>query len=473
MADTFATTLRDLGSAVGSGRLSSTRLVEEALARIDTHNGALNAVVALRADEALAEARAVDNYVRAGGRLGPLAGVPMLAKDNDDVTGMPTTKGSRLLRDSAPALSDGLTTARLRTAGAIVVGKTNVPEFAIEGFTANLLQGVTSNPWNLRLSPGGSSGGSAAALSAGLVPLATGTDGGGSVRIPAAFCGLVGFKPTNGVIGRSDIPEWIDFSTDGFMATCTDDLRLLLDIVAGPTPGDPSALVGPLPPARLPVRIIAAQRTAALGDLPQGVAGAFARAVDDLADLLGVPVTWKDSGSFFTGGNPDIDWFTLATAEHAASIGRSTIMERLSEMHLSTQSFLLDGLEVGIDEYLQARRRRFGFVRELDLLLADDTVLVTPTVAVEGLTADGRLSKGDPAGLLPAGVYSTALQNATGLPAVSLPAGFVPNGLPFGLQVTAPRWADRALLDIAQLWEAAHPWALTAPGYEPFGLKGT
>ena len=470
-------TLRELGDAVSGGRLSSVQLVEEALSRIAHHNGELNAVVALRADDALAEASAVDEYARAGGHLGPLAGVPMLAKDNDDVAGMQTTEGSLLLADSAPAESDGLVTGRLRAAGAIVVGKTNVPEFSIEGFTANLLHGITSNPWNLRLSPGGSSGGSAAALSAGLVPLATGTDGGGSVRIPAAFCGLIGLKPTNGVIGRAHVPAWIDFSTDGIMGTRTDDLRLLLGVVAGPAAGDPNALVGPLPPARLPRRIIAAQRTADLGPLPSGVSDAFIRAVEDLAALLAAPVTWKEAGSFFTGGNPDLDWFTLAAAEHVAAIGRETIAARLPDMHPSTQRFFEDGLKVGINDYLQARRHRFDYVRELDLLLGDDAVMVTPTVAVEGFTADGRLSEDDSPGLLPAEVYSTAIQNVTGLPAISVPAGFVPNGLPFGLQITAPRYEDHVLHDIAQLWEAAHPWAVTATGYAPFsgamtGSKG-
>lgn len=463
-------TLAGLGRAVGSGQLSSEQLVREALTRIEHHNGDLNAVVALRADDAISEARALDEYVRAGGRPGALAGVPMLAKDNGDVAGMRTTKGSLLLAASDPAEADGLTTSRLRAAGAIVVGKTNVPEFAIEGFTSNLLHGATSNPWNLRLSPGGSSGGSAAALSAGLIPLATGTDGGGSVRIPAALCGLVGFKPTNGVIGRAEVSDWIDFSTDGFMATTTTDVRLLLDLVAGPTAGDPGALAGSVPPARLPVRLIAAQRTDDLGDLPRGVADTFARAVDGLAQMLAVPVSWKEPGSFFSGGSPDNDWFTLATAEHATALGRELIAEHFSAMHPSTQSFLTDGLAVGIDDYLRARRRRFGYIRELDLLLGDDAVLVTPTLSVEGFTRDGRLSENDPPGLLPAEVYSTAIQNLTGLPAISVPAGFVPNGLPFGLQITAPRYADRALLDIAQLWETAHPWAVPAPGYSAFGV---
>src|SRR5262249_35981839 len=146
--------------------------------------------------------------------------------------------------------------SRLRAAGAIIVGKTNLPEFATEGYSANLIFGATRNPWGLEWSPGGSSGGSGAALAAGLAPIATATDGGGSVRIPAALCGLAGMKPTNGLIARQPIPDWIDYSTDGILATTVADLRLLLAVQSGPAPGDPTALPcpppgGPAPPPPL------------------------------------------------------------------------------------------------------------------------------------------------------------------------------------------------------------------------------
>jgi len=157
------------------------------------------------------------------------------------LAGHPTRKGSLALRDAPPATSNGVVPERLRRAGAIVVGKSTLPEFAIEGYTANELTGVTRNPWNEAYSPGGSSGGSAAALAAGLVGVATATDGGGSIRIPASLCGLVGIKPTNGMVGRWPAPDWIDYSTDGPFATASDDLRLLYDVMIGPTPGDPSS----------------------------------------------------------------------------------------------------------------------------------------------------------------------------------------------------------------------------------------
>jgi len=460
--DANAPTLRELAVAVREGRRSATSLVELSLERIAQHDD-LGAVVALDADRALAQARRVD----LGGAAGLLAGLPVLVKDNTDVAGMRTTYGSRWFGDAPPAGRDAVVVRRLRSAGAIVVGKTNLPEFAIEGFTDNPLFGATRNPWAPELSPGGSSGGSAAALAAGLAPIATGTDGGGSVRIPAAWCGLVGYKPTKGVIGRRDVPDWIDFDTDGVMAARVDDARLLLDVVAGPTPGDPSALPVSLPHGTAPTRLIAAERTDQLGPLPADVGTAFRSAVAALADVLHLTVEWWAPEDFFPDGSPDEDWFTLAAAEHLAALGRDRVAAGAAELHRSSREFLALGAEVGIDDYLTARRRRFAHIARIDTVLGTGTLLVTPTVAVAGIRADGRTADGQ-AGLLPPEVYSTAMQNVTGLPAVSVPAGTA-GALPFGLQLTGPRWSDRALLDVADLWQRAHPWPLTAPGHRPFG----
>ncbi|HEX6400668.1 MAG TPA: amidase, partial [Actinomycetota bacterium] len=206
--------LEELAGAVRGRVVSAEELVRTSLERIDRLNEPLGAVIAVR-EQALEEARALDERIAGGDDPGRLAGVPLLVKDMEDVAGMPTTYGSRVFADAPAAARDGLIPRRLRAAGAIVVGKTNQPEFAFAGYTDNLLYGPTRNPWNLEASPGGSSGGSAAAMAAGLAPIATATDGGGSIRIPAGWSGLVGLKPTNGVIGRQPIPEWIDLSTFG------------------------------------------------------------------------------------------------------------------------------------------------------------------------------------------------------------------------------------------------------------------
>ncbi len=472
--------------AIAEGRWSSTAAVGLALERLASHPE-LNCTTEMRSDQAQVEAATVDAARSSGDRLGPLAGVPVLVKDLEDVTGMVTRAGSALFADAAPATEDSWSVARLRAAGAVVVGKSTLPELATEGFTDSLLHGATRNPWSRERSPGGSSGGSAAALAAGLVPVATATDGGGSVRIPAAFCGLLGLKPTHGALGRWPAPDWLDLSTSGPLATDADDLRLLLAVMAGVAPGDPqSAPASALGPAGGPAprigRLLAAERTADLGDLPPDVATRHAAGVEAMAELLGLPVTWHEPGSFFTGvGVPDDDWFTLATAEHVASLAqalgsRARVAEAVDTpglLHPATVDFLRQGLAVGIEAYLAARRRRPLAVRRLDDLLGPDPtgavgLLLTPTVAHDAWLADGRRTAGDRIGALPAAAYSTAVQNLTGHPALSLPWSLDANGVPSGLQVTAPRWHDGLLLDLAVTWQRAHPWQPTAPGYQPW-----
>jgi Asp-tRNA(Asn)/Glu-tRNA(Gln) amidotransferase A subunit family amidase len=465
--------LAALAAAVRERRTSAVELVRASLARIDAARD-LNAVVRLRAEAALAEAEGVDLAAARGVSLGPLAGLPLLVKDIEDVAGLPTTYGSLLHRDSEPAANDGLVPRRLRAAGAIVVGKTNVPEFAFEGYTSNRLFGATRNPWNRAWSPGGSSGGSACAIMAGLAPLATATDGGGSIRIPAAACGLLGIKPTNGVVGRDPIPWWIDLSTDGPLATTVADLRLLLGLEAGPVPGDPSAQVGwRLGEDRPPGRILAAERFVPSGPLPGGTRELFDRALADLETLVGRPVERVAPGAIFRAGNIDEDWFLIAAAETVEALGRETIEAGLAEERLEPgfAHWMRTALTIRIDDYLGARRRRFRYVRELDDLLGDDGVIVTPTVTIEGWRPDGVVPGREAEGPgMPLDAFNTAAQNMTGHPAISLPAGrYADTGLPFGLQVTAPRYREEILFGIATAWEAARPWPLVADGYEPFG----
>jgi Asp-tRNA(Asn)/Glu-tRNA(Gln) amidotransferase A subunit family amidase len=473
MSDDATSPVTAVANAVVTGRARAHEMVAESLRRIARDDPGLNAVVALRADEALREAEALDRSIRAGARVGPLAGVPVLVKDLEDVAGMRTTYGSLLFANQPPAATYSLIPARLQAAGAIIVGKTNLPEFATEGYTANRLFGTTGNPWAPELSPGGSSGGSAAAVAAGMVPIATATDGGGSIRIPASFCGLVGIKPTLGVIPRYPAPDWIDFSTAGPMATSVRDLRRLFAVEAGPEMGDPSSLpdFSTWPAFPPPGRLFAAHRTSDLGPLPTGVAQAFETAVAALADVLALEVIWLDPRQFFPDGDPDLDWFTLATAEHVAALGRDRVSAGLELMHPGARAFMEQGLAVSIGDYLEARRRRFGYVHRLDELLGKSDVLLTPTVASEGWYADGRLTRGGEPAALPAEVYSTALQNVTGHPAISVPAGQYKSGLPFGLQITGLRFSDGQLLDMAEAWERANPWPAVAPGFSPFAAS--
>ena len=230
-------TVTALAAAVAAGSLRAIDVVVGSIAALETTQPALNAWTEEAFDDARETARAMDRGERP---TGPLAGVPLLIKDLEDWAGHPTRKGSTTTSNT-PALVTAPTPSRLLSAGAIGLAKSTLPEFAIEGFTANPATGITRNPWNSDYSPGGSSGGSAAAVAAGAVAIATATDGGGSIRIPASLCGLVGLKPTNGAIGRWPAHDWLDYSTDGPFATSSDDLRLLYGIMKGGVAGDPSA----------------------------------------------------------------------------------------------------------------------------------------------------------------------------------------------------------------------------------------
>lgn len=455
-----------LARMIRAREVSCRELVERSLALVEAGSG-LGAVVALRAEQALAEAAAADRLLAAGEPPGPLTGLPVLVKDLEDVAGMVTTQGSLLYSDNAPATADGLVPGRLRAAGAIVIGKTNLPECAFEAYTANRLYGVTRNPWDPRWSPGGSSGGSAAALSAGMVPVATATDGGGSARIPAAFCGLVGLKPTNGIVGRSPAPSWIDLSTDGPMGHSVADVALLLELMRGPVAGDPSALPRWEPYGAVrPARLLAAPRTVDWGPLDPDLDAAFTAALRALEQDLGLPVELIGPGQVTPAGNADEDWFVHCGTEQAHQIGGAVLTQQADRFDPVFLAHMRAGLETTTADYLAVRRRRFDHTRALDLLLGDDAVLVTPTLAMVSQHADGRMVGATEPGT-PADAVNTCLQNITGAPALSLPAGRLPNGLPFGLQLTGPRFRDDLLLALAAEWERARPWPWYAPGFEP------
>jgi Asp-tRNA(Asn)/Glu-tRNA(Gln) amidotransferase A subunit family amidase len=461
--------LEELANAVRERRASAEELVRTSLERIELLNPALGAVIAVR-ERAIDDARAIDERISAGDDPGPLAGVPLLVKDMEDVEGMPSTYGSLVFADAPAAVADGLIPRRLKAAGAIVVGKTNQPEFAFAGYTDNLLYGVTRNPWNLEASPGGSSGGSAAAMAAGLAPIATATDGGGSIRIPASWSGLVGLKPTNGVIGRAPIPNWIDLSTFGPLGQSVADVRLLLELEAGPVPGDPSALPEPLPThGSMPSRALAAPRLVDFGPLPSLVQALFDGVVAAFERDLRVPVEPIEPSSIFRAGNVSEDWLVTCAIEHVHHFGWDFCeanLERFSPVFRGVVEFARGR---SLADYLAVRRRRFEYVRELDELLGDDAVLLTPTNCFSWIRADGTHPETGKVGDGP-DAFNTDPQNMTGHPAMNVPAGVSDDGVPFGLEITAPRFRDGMALAVAEAWERSHAWPLTAPGYDAFGV---
>jgi Asp-tRNA(Asn)/Glu-tRNA(Gln) amidotransferase A subunit family amidase len=447
-----------LAQAVRDGRVTPRQLVEECLRRIDAANGDLNAVVSLRADAALAEA---DGHPRSG----PLAGLPLLVKDLARTVGLPTTFGSHLYADAPPDEVDDLFVTRLKRAGAIVVGKTNTPAFGHTGVTDNQVFGPTRNPWNLSRSPGGSSGGAGAALAAGLAPLATSSDGGGSVRIPAALCGLVGYKATNGAIGRGTLPRWLEFSSMGCTGSTVADVLLEASVVVGAAPGDvisiPASGVDLAP--RLPSRLVACP-TLRLG-ADDVIAAAFSDAVDALGRELAVDVVHVETA---TSRECSKHWFTMATAELAQSLLEHR--DRWAEFEPTLRQAVEIGSEISTTEYLAAARERWAECARVDALLGDDGVLLTPTVNACAWAPEGPMP--NKAG----GVDDTWIAlntpdfNFTGHPAISAPLGTDDVGVPFGLQIVAPRCRDGLAFGVAQVWERILPWPGVAPGYQPFGV---
>ncbi len=445
-----------LAAAVREGRVDPVALVEESLRRIETHNGRLKAVTAIRAEEARAEAKA-------SRREGALAGLPLLVKDLARCRGMVTTMGSSLFADAPPDDIDDVVVARLKAAGAIVVGRTNTPAFGHAAYTANLVFGASRNPWNPDRSPGGSSGGSAAALAAGLVPLATTSDGGGSVRIPASCCGLVGYKPTMGGIGRNVLPRWIGFSTQGATGSTVADVVLEASTILGPAAGDYLSLPRhaiALEPAR-PGAVLATRSFRA------GVDPAIEAAFEEALHVL------KRAGFPIRPVDPPADrrvaaaWAKIATAELAESL--EPFRSRWDELEPSLQDQLRLGAGISVSEYVTAQRFRHEVTSRFDDLLGQDSVLIVPTVNVVSWPPEGPLptSAGDVHDDASVAVNTPDL-NFTGHPAVSVPLGRDPSGVPFGLQIVAPRFSDGLALWLAEVLEQERPWPLVAPGYRPF-----
>lgn len=467
--------LADLAGEVRSKRLTARALVNACITRISENNGELNAVVATRFDLARQEADAIDSLDTPARKQLPLCGLPVLVKDIDDVAGMQTTHGSLLYADAEPALHTARIPALLQQAGAIIVGKTNTSEFAFEGYSSNRLFGSTVNPWGHEWSPGGSSGGSSAAISAGLAAIATGTDCGGSVRIPASMCGLFGFKPTNGLIGRDPVPAWLDLHTDGVMTQSVDDARLLMQIMAGPVHGDNSGFrsLNPIEhryPRPLETgwrRILATPRLTGTGPLPAAVAEQYERQSDRIATLLNIPVehlntteldrlapTWED------------DWYTIIAVEQAQFLGENVIADHAHRFDSLFGQMMEFGLAVSTGQYIAARRRCFETRKVFDQLLEPGTVLLCPTMVTEGYGARGQMADGTRGS--PHGMAQTVPANLTGHPAASIPAGQLANGLPFGIHAMVARGHDDSLLQFAAAIEAAAPWPHSAPGYTPF-----
>ena len=447
-----------LAQSVRSGDIAPIDLVNEALSRIEAHPQ-LNAVTVLHADAARERAMSHD-------RKGPLAGLPLLVKDMVRVRGHVTTMGSTLFADAAPDTESDIIITRLVNAGAIVIGRTNTPEFGATAFTNNKVFGATLNPWNNAYSPGGSSGGSAAALAAGLVPLATTSDGGGSVRGPAAATGLVGYKPTMGLIGRNFPARWIGFSMQGCTGSTVADVVLEASVVMGPINGDymstPQSAVSLVP--RMPKRVLACRSFR--DDVDPEIEAAFESTLDALAKS-GVQIERVDAPSDKSTG---MTWITISAAELTQSL--RPFESQWGDLTDYVQQQVQFGALVTVEQYIAAQRARHDITARFDALFDEDTVLVVPTANSRAWPAVGPMATS--AGSVvddPAIALNTPELNVTGHPGVSVPMGYDNHKVPVGMQIIAGRFHDDLALGLAEHIEKIQPWPLIANGYSPFSLS--
>ncbi len=459
----------ELADSVRRGERKAVEVLDECLELISAGNERLNAFVHI--DEGLARRAAarIDDIVAAGDDPGPFAGVPFGVKDLEDCAGMPTSRGSLLFKGRPPAEADSVHVARLRAAGAVPVGKTAAPEFGTLNFTKTKAWGVTRNPWDVSRTPGGSSGGSAAAVAAGLVPFCTASDGGGSTRIPASFAGLVGLKPSHGRIPHPG-PSGSQTAVFGALVTTIADAARHLDVVAGPDDIDRTSLppaavryedaVESLDVAGLRLRwsedlgfAICEPEVAEIArSAAYALAGAAGVHIDEEPVVLTDPVkTWLSAGAL------DL-WFDL---EPGMWPGVADDLTRYSRWSLEqTQNHL-------VPKFARAQQRKHQLELDVARLFTDVDVVLCPTTAVPAFPAEGPPpaeiagQRAEPLGAM--ATPFTMLANLCWNPAISVPAGLTADGLPVGLQVIARRHHDEIPLRLARILEQTRPWPRFAP----------
>jgi aspartyl-tRNA(Asn)/glutamyl-tRNA(Gln) amidotransferase subunit A len=450
----------EIAESVRAGERRAVEVLDACLAEVTAGNGPLNAFVHLDEGLARAAATAVDEAVAAGRDPGPFAGVPIGVKDLEDCAGMPTSHGSLVFKGRGPVAADSIHLARLRAAGAVPIGKTAAPEFGTMSFTKTKAWGITRNPWALDRTPGGSSGGTAAAVSAGLIPCGTASDGGGSTRIPAAFTGLVGMKPSHGRIPDPG-PSGSQTAVYGLLTTTVADSARHLDVVAGPDDRDRLSLPAPTVGYEAAIELLDVAGLRARWSVDLGfvehvdpeVAALAAAAAEGLAAAAGLaldddPVHLTDPvRAWLSGGAMDL-WFSIdedmwpAVADDLTRYSRDTLEQ--------TQDYPLP-------KFARAIRRREQLTLDAAALFAEVDVVLTPTTAVPAFAAEGP----PPGGAM--ATPFTMLANLCWNPSISVPAGSTADGLPVGLQITAARHRDEVPLRLARIWEQAAPWPRHAP----------
>ncbi|MEM1658141.1 MAG: amidase [Candidatus Jordarchaeales archaeon] len=450
----------ELSRAIAAREISPVDVVEAVLERIHKCNPKINAVVTLLEDEARQEARRAEEEARRGVRR-PLLGVPVTVKDNIMTKGVRTTYGSKMFENFVPR-EDAILVERLKRAGAIIVGKTNLPEFGLIPITDNPVFGVTRNPWDLERTPGGSSGGAAAAVASGMCPVAIGNDGGGSIRIPSALCGVYGFKPSFGrVPSYHDPPIFLDMVSNGPITRSVADAALVMDVIAGPDERDRTSLP--------------AVGFSYLERLEEGVEGKRFAYSPDLGYAVVDPeveeITRRAAFSFEEAGakveevkvsipNMEGELITIVLAEVVTMVG-DKLEEWKKVAYPLYLSFLPLAETLSFKDYVKVRAKREELWDAVRKVFESYDFLLTPTTAVPTFRLEEGMGPTEIAGK-PVGPLGwmpfTYPFNFTGQPAASVPCGFTKSGLPVGLQIVGRRHDDLGVLQASRAFEKIRPW---------------
>ena len=449
-------TASELSELLVAGELSPVELLDATLKRIDRVNPAINAIIAIDETGARAAARESEKRLRSGQQRSPLEGIPLTVKDHILVKNVLACWGSKLFVDFIPE-KDELPVARLREAGAVILGKTNVPEFTLAEYTDNPVHGVTRNPWNLELTPGGSSGGAVASVAAGLVPLAIGTDGGGSIRRPASHTGLVGFKPSIGSVARyNGFPKiLLDMEVCGPFGRTVADAKLVFDAMAGPSRLDRrSNLASARGENKEKLKILYVER---FGDSP--LDPEVATSVKQAADLL------SNLGHEVVPGVLPFDLSEVTEAwPKVGAVGISYLFEMYPKApELVSERFIelaAQGASITSAQYLGVIETIDKFRGQVGTAFSDIDIIMTPTAAAlpwQANVAFPDVIDGQKVGRRGHAVY-TGWVNVCGHPAINLPAAHSGSGLPIGFQLIGDFGADQMLFEIAAQFEKVSPW---------------
>lgn len=472
------TSASEIATRIRRGDLTATEVVRECLTRIEDRDD-INAFVTVFEEDAMENARHADAVLAEGRSLGPLHGVPVAVKDLFDFkAGERNTFGSVPFAAYVPERSSTYV-ERLESAGAIVVGKTNTPEFGHKGVTDNRLFGPTSTPFDTTRNAGGSSGGSAAAVADGLVPLAQGSDGGGSIRIPASFCGVYGFKATYGRVAQEIRPDAFlshtPFIHSGPITRTVEDAALMLDVMAGPHPRDPLSVPddGTDFTAAITRNIddLDVAYSPDAGGFP--IDGRVRDVVDDAVDVLaetGATIQQIDLEFPYSHVELSEMWLRQIGTLYQSMLegfrdeGIDLLTDHRDELTEEFATLLEDTQEMSVVEYKQDDQIRTEIYDTLQTVLTEFDLLVTPTLAVppiknaeQGETVGPTAIEGEPVEPL-IGWCPTFITNFTGHPSASLPAGMTASGLPIGMQLIGDRYADETVLAASAAFERIQPW---------------